>query len=811
MLVREGDLKTIGSKARGLNRCVLLGARVPDFVVVPTRFHAMEDRNTALVQLCGELADALDRLGGSVSVRSSSVNEDGPDRSSAGRYRTVLGVKDLPALEKALAAVWDSSDGPPMAVIIQRMVEPDIAGVLFTRNPVTGSNSTVIEFVRGRGDRLVSGKADPERLELQNGADPAPIHPFRELLFVSRRLEDGFGYPLDIEWAESGGVFHILQARPVTGLAPPERTTAPSYSRVHAEEFFSGPVTPLFHSIFKRLYADYYIGETLRTLGVRAPADIPQLVRHKNYLYASTWHAEYAIARTPRGPVRKRFLETLPPDLRNITSGKGRFGGSLDVLRLLGFLAARPGLWIWNLDRDFRERTVPEIIQRLDDTGDLGQMGCRELWAAYEKLVQTAALHIRTSKWGIVLYSIPMMDLMSRLLEKGGIGPGELPLLISGLDDNQTFAASLELRGLAEDILKDENAIEAVRADLRSYPEYRKALLKVPEGELLVAAFESILARHGHRRLSRDLISPSWKDEPMIPFGIVLALVAEHVMECSIDGPASSLSLREERGALTNDAPSHSPAAHPLSARRRELETRDAARDHVERTLPLGRKWLFRLLMRYLARYASFRELQRFYLDMILAKLRELALEISARMRQAGILGRSDDIFFLEMVDIDRFLLGEPTPGLREKALVARMAYEDRSGTPGRYMRAGVDFDEMEGLPDVMPSGRCIKGQSVSPGSHRGKARVILELDRESSIDRGDVIVTRCLDPGQTHFLMMAGALILEVGGMLSHGAILARELGVPTVARVRNATGLFKDGQIVSVNGSNGTISMES
>ncbi len=792
MLVREGDLKTIGSKARGLNRCVLLGARVPDFVVVPTRFHAMEDRNTPLVQLCGELADALDRLGGSVSVRSSSVNEDGPDRSSAGRYRTVLGVKDLPALEKALAAVWDSSDGPPMAVIIQRMVEPDIAGVLFTRNPVTGSNSTVIEFVRGRGDRLVSGRADPERLELQNGADPAPIHPFRELLFVSRRLEDGFGYPLDIEWARADGAFHILQARPITGLLPPGCTTAPSYSRVHAEEFFSGPVTPLFHSIFKRLYADYYIGETLRTLGVRAPADIPQLVRHKNYLYASTWHAEYAIARTPRGPVRKRFLETLPPDLCKIPCANGRFGGSLHMLHLAGFLAARPGLWIWNLDRDFRERTVPEIIQRLDDTGDLGQMGRRELWAAYEKLVQTAALHIRTSKWGIVLYSIPMMDLVSRLLEKGGIGPGELPRLISGLDDNQTFAASLELRGLAEDILKDEDAIEAVRADLRSYPEYRKALLKVPEGELLVAAFESILARHGHRRLSRDLISPSWKDEPMIPFGIVLALVAEHRAGCSIDCPAPS------------------PAAHPLSDKLREQKLRDAARDHVERTLPLGRKWLFRLLMRYLARYASFRELQRFYLDMILAKLRELALEISARMRQDGILGRSDDIFFLEMEDIDRFLLGEPTPGLQEKALVARMSYEDRSGTPGRYMRAGVDFDSLEYMESCTRFGQCIQGQSVSPGTHRGKARVIPELDRESSIDRGDVIVTRCLDPGQTHFLMMAGALILEVGGMLSHGAILARELGIPTVARVRNATGLFKDGQIVSVNGSNGTISVE-
>jgi pyruvate,water dikinase len=792
MLVREGDAKTVGSKARSLSRCVLLGARVPDFVVVPTGFHAMEDRSGALAHLRGGLAEALNEMGGCVSVRSSSVNEDRHDRSCAGRYRTVLGVKDPWGLEKALAAVWASSGGDPMAVIIQRMLQPDISGVLFTRNPVTGSNSAVIEFVRGLGETLVSGKRNPGTVEIPNDAEPPPDHPFRELALVARRLEDGFGYPLDIEWARADGMFHILQARPITGLRPPGSTAAPTYSRVHAEEFFSGPVTPLFHSIFKRLYADYYIGETLKTMGVGCPPGLPLLVRHRNYLYASTWHAEYALARMPRWPVRKRFEETLPPDLRKVPPGKGRLGGSLNLLRLLGFLAAHRGLWIWNLDRDFKERTIPEMIQRLDGTGDFGQMGCRELWAAYGELEEIAALHIRTSKWGIVLYSIPIMDLMSRFLENGGIEPGELPVLMAGLDDNRTFAASRELRGLAEDILKNEDAVRAVRSELRSYPEYRKALLKAPGGELLVAAFESILARHGHRRLSRDLISRSWKDEPMIPFGIVRALVAEGSAGGAICGAASSSSAR------------------PLSARRRELEKREAARNDVERRLPFGRRWLFRLLLRYLARYTSFRELQRFYLDMILAQLRELALEISARMLKSGQIGHIDDIFFLELEDLERFLAGAPAAGLPKKALLARMAYEDRSGAPGRYLRAGVDFDELESAGSCAPSDHCLRGQSVSPGVHCGKARIIPELDRGTAIDRGDVIVTRCLDPGQTHFLMMAGALILEVGGMLSHGAILARELGVPTVARITNATSIFKDGQLVRVNGSAGLISVE-
>ncbi len=752
----------------------------------------MEDRKAALAQLRGELAEALDGLGGCVSVRSSSVNEDRPDRSCAGRYRTVLGVRGLRALENALAAVWDSSGGHPMAVIIQRMLEPDMSGVLFTRNPITGSNSTVIESVRGLGESLVGGKQNPERLELPNDSEPGSTHPFRELFLVSRRLEAGFGYPLDIEWASVGGKFHILQARPITGMTPPGRSAGPSYSRVHAEEFFSGPVSPLFHSVFERLYAEYYIGETFRALGLDIPVERPQIVLHKNHLYASTGFAEYALASLRRGPSRGRLRESLPPDIREAPPGARRPKRGSQILRIAGFLASHPELWIWNLDRRFRDRTVPEITGRLDDIGDFWRMGLRELDSAYEELIKIAAAHIRVSKWGLVMYSISLVDIMTGFLERNGIPLSELPGLLTGLEDNRTLAASRELQGLARLVAQNGCALEIVRAGRASFPEYRKALVAVAGGELIVDTFESILTRHGHRSLSRDVMMPTWMDDPMIPFGIVRALVCD-------------------RSAIeAEDAPGARPGARKRRPESPGRVDRDTARGKVERRLPAGKRWLFRLLSRYLVRYASFRELQRFYLDLILARLRRLLLEISARMLDAGATGRTDDIFFLDMQDIKDFLHGGPARGLRGKALLARMAYEDRAGTPGRYLRAGVDFDAVSGCDEAPPSGHCLRGQSVSPGVHRGRARVLPKLDQNASLDRGDVIVTRCLDPGQTHFLMMAGALVLEVGGMLSHGAILAREMGVPTVARVTNATGIFKDGQLVRVNGTNGTVSVE-
>jgi phosphohistidine swiveling domain-containing protein len=840
MLLKEGDRKALGSKGFDLYRCVLLGANVPDFAVIPTEFHAMEDRTKAMSLLREELARTLTELGGVVAVRSSSVAEDTCGRSNAGRFRTVLGVDSLGSLEEAVTAVWGSSErrprqiggsskappigcrppltgearlgeedrrssGPalaggrssmehPMAVIIQRMLRPDIAGVLFTRNPVSGADSTVIEYVEGLGEALVSGKRDPARLELPNerkNHDARLNHRcsrhtesasrWEELLRTASALEEAFGYPLDIEWACCGGVFHILQARPITNLPAPEVASGPSYSRVHAEEFFSGPVTPLFHSVFQRLYSENYVGETLETLGISFQREQPLLVRHKNYLYTDTGMMELALSRMPSGLGDARKKEVLPPDIRNAKNRTGERGGRGSLLRLLGHLMISPRLWITRLDRHFRERVVPDIISRLEDADDLRGMGQKELMENYEELMDIAALHIRTSKWGLVLYSIPLSELVARFMDRNGIEREKLPALMMDLEDNRTLEATRELGSLADIMMKSPEASRVIRKAKPTYAGYRDELEKVPGGALMVEHFESILMRYGHRRLSRDLISPSWSDEPMIPFGIVRQLVLEGKAR---PGPAGG------------------------------AERRAAVQLEIERRLPWGKRMLFRKMSKYLARYTSFRELQRFYLDMILSKLRGLMLEISRRMLAQGSVKREDDIFFLEMRDIENFLLGknvgERDDNLERKALFNRLGYENLTGTPGRYMRQGVDFDAVDTSVEKEMSGSSIRGQSVSPGEYSGRVRVIPDLNAETEMEKGDVLITRCLDPGQTHFLMMAGALILEVGGMLSHGAILARELGIPTVAQVRNATTLFRDGQKVLVDGSRGTVAVE-
>jgi pyruvate,water dikinase len=367
---------------------------------------------------------------------------------------------------------------------------------------------------------------------------------------------------------------------------------------------------------------------------------------------------------------------------------------------------------------------------------------------------------------------------MGIFLENNGIEAECLPLLMTGLEDNKTLEATRELKNLADIIRQEPRIKEIIGMGLSDYSSFRAALMEVPRGDYMIEYFESILTRYGHRRLSRDLISPSWTDDPMIPFGIVRDLVCQGEQRPVVAGPG-----HEDR--------------------------RLAVQEDIESRLPVIKRRYFRTLSRYLARYTAFRELQRFYLDMILSRLRDLISEISTRMLDDDILKDTDDVHFLDMEDLLTYLKGRAQQGLQEKALFNRLTYENHEGSPGLFLRAGVDFNSVHEEEKVMITGQTINGQSISPGVYSGKVQVILDIDRDVKIGRGDIIVTRCLDPGQTHFLMMAGALILEVGGMLSHGAILARELGIPTVAQVSEATTLFKNGQSVVVNGTVGTVSI--
>ena len=172
-IVKKGNRELIGSKGLGLYKCQLLDVKVPEFYVIPTKYCMQFKGKKIGKPLANELKQVLKKLGGFVAVRSSSVVEDLETGSMAGQFKTVLNVDTYSGLLKAVRQVWASADGvaPNMAVIIQKQLKPDLAGVLFTRNPVNGKSETVIEYIPGLGDQLVSGKREPNRIVVKKGKD----------------------------------------------------------------------------------------------------------------------------------------------------------------------------------------------------------------------------------------------------------------------------------------------------------------------------------------------------------------------------------------------------------------------------------------------------------------------------------------------------------------------------------------------------------------------------------------------------------------------------------------------------------------
>ncbi len=762
----------IGTKAFHLQKLMLAGANVPPCSVVT--IHAFRNSSNGEVSepMLEELRDEYSIWDREMIARSSSIAEDTSQSSRAGIFATVPNVRTLPDLKTAIEKVWASSQGEDIAVILQEQLKPDIAGVLFTMNPVTGENEKVIEYVEGLGEALVSGMKNPMRA---SGYDSR----FKDLVDEGTRLESLFGYPLDIEWARTGDMLNILQARPITALPIPAKEAHPTYSMVLAEQFFSGPVTPSFFSLFKFLFEEYYAGETAREIGLDVMPEEPLLIRHKDHMYVNTFPTEYLLRKGSGLGNFQQQLKVLPQDIRKELEDSKRKNilGALALLSRAAFLLLRrPKLRRAKVDKEFIRITVPIILDGLATMKE-EPISKSEMERQYEALIELLIGHVRSSKWGLV-YCIMHSSLMQRFLEKNHIKDHEVKMLtlMSGLQNDKTSEGIMELQSLATKFMHNEQLGRIIKLEMNKYEMYREKLFKNSEGRKFTEAFESILSRYGHRRLARDLIEPSWRDDPMIPFNILRNII------------------------LYQDS-------HDLSMTKGDdIKEREQVSKEILDQIPLYKRVQFKSNSRYLIRYLEFRELQRFYLDMVLSRMRLLFLAIGETMESEGVLENRHDIFFLTIHEIQSYLK-EGKSDLRYIAAFRKMSFRESPDKPGLYLRNGVDFDMIEPLEKRLLGGKVIKGEPVSIGTFKGRVKVIENIDSNCRILPGTVLVTKGIDPGQSQVFTSAGGLILEVGGVLSHGAILAREFRIPTVAQVNGATKIFQDGQEVVVNGSKGEI----
>jgi len=851
------DLLMAGGKGVSLGAMVGAGLPVPEgFAVLTQAYRAFVDHNNlagpvrALVEdvpdddpirlaeaaqalkdqfIAGDLpapvgeaiARAYVELGGElVVVRSSATAEDLPGASFAGQHDSFLSIEGADNVCAAVRGCWASLWNPRavsyrkrvgldstdvgIAVVVQRMIDADRSGVLFTANPLDHRRDRMLLSASfGLGEAVVGGDvtpdtwvldasgkiiehhlADKQVLTLREGkgtvnrsmpeemrnAVSLHAHEIAALVKLGARAQQFFGSPQDLEWAIAAGQIYLVQSRPITSLFPlPKPLPRPEDGlrlylcfNVHAQQMLE-PITPMGLDYWRALTGGFAHAVTgrperdlpwLKVAAGRLFADITELLRKPG-----RW-PKLADAASDKDPITGRAL--LAFRAREGTRIIGRKGG-IGFWWRIGPLFVRLG---W---RGFMASLNPARarIRVMAETDAAIRQIAAEAEALSSMRERVEFIRDVLGRRGSIIWIIPVAVMNPGLMAEGALRKkvavwlGDETLFIPvqrALPHNITTEMGLMLWQLAQR-LKVEGA--APKPDHPGVAEF--------------------LQRFGHRALWE--IDPGiarWAEDPSYVLDVLRGYMDAPVEE---DQQARFLRQREEA----------EKAASNLIARVRAAKGGLRAR-------------LFAWQMRCYRELAGLREQPKFEGARMIAIARRIILNAGADLVAKGALDKVDDVMFLGFDDLLAYEDGSACD-LRAQAAAARAEYEQemtRRAVP-RWMTSdgeAIFSAQAEESKNVMI------GLPVSAGTHEGRVRVILHPQR-AAIAPGEVLVCRGTDPAWTPLFLQAGALVMETGGAVSHGSIVAREYGVPAVAGVPSATERLKDGAYVRVNGGTGEVTV--
>jgi pyruvate,water dikinase len=836
--VRPNQHADLGGKAQGLAELIRTGLPVPPgfcissqayrdhvarcgLAVGPGQAERLAELRQAILdqQLSPDLAHAVDaayrQLGaGAVAVRSSATVEDLPHHSAAGLHDTVLdvsGIADLlAAVKRCWASLWTeravayrarnglAAADVAMAVIVQRLVRADVAGVLFTAHPLTGNREQLtVEGSFGLGEAVVSGKVSPERLVLarqglgvlehttgdQGGSAPLPcLDPStaRRLAELGLRAEAALGGPQDIEWAVAGGAIALLQSRPITTQGPTDAwEDRQVWSNLNTGEVMPDVASPLTWSTIQFILQRVF-GQTLGQLGLDFDVnELAGLIAGRAYFNLTTFVGIFQLL--------PGFRHMDPQEIFGGAQGKllaeqvRRERNPNLHLHWGRLLRNVPGFLLWILSHSphrglqwvtaSRRRLLP--LQRLD----LRALSDEELRALFLFLLDNPRLHSETIGYalvGIMFFS----QLFSVCRHWLGDADGSVAnSLLAGMGNMDSAESGLALWRLAV----RARALPDVRRALESEADFattRKSLQAVPGGAAFLAGWDAFMEQHGHHtRGEVDVMNPRWSETP----DLVLDVLRSYL---------------------------HQEVGDPLAAhRQRGVERRQLAAACRARLRNPLKRLLFSWVLDQSQRGCRVRENLKSEAVRALALARALFRETGRRLSERGVLGSPEDIFFLRMEEIhavSRGRAGFDVPA----TIAARRAEYERNLTLSPPSVVVGRFDPAVHVAETVDtSARLLTGLAVSPGVATGPARVILRSDSREQVLPGEVLVAPFTDPGWTPHFLNAAAIVMDMGGLLSHGSIVAREYGIPAVVNARTATKIIQTGQLLQVDGGRGEV----
>ena len=831
----EAGLERVGGKSAGLVRLLSAGLDVPEAWVIPAPVSLDETlrRRCLSAELAAWWQEATQLFPSSRwAVRSSAVAEDLEGTSFAGVYETVLGVDSLQDIRSAVEHAWAAvqgaratsylaengiAGGTGIALVLQRMVDADVAGVMLTENPLRPfDDAIVIDAAWGLGEAVVSGRTDPDHLVLERSAGALVSQRIgekaleigyddglrertvpadraseacltdtdvKELWTLATLVGERIGERRDLEWAIEDGRLYVLQDRPITGLPP--RLPVQVWSRRFGDEYLAEYVSNLGHDLMIPWLVGPNIDEVAELQGRPDIVAIDKFLRHDGHMYLN---GDYALALS-RG-VPKAARETLanwfdPVFAKRIDAEP--YHPAL-LLRALRAPAKDPGRGkaadnLAALDRHcahLDEVLVPLLRQ------DYTQLDAAQWKRQLELVDELGRDHFRVIRWGMAHHAPLLQAALVKLMDRWGEPDAEslVQTLLSGLSGTMTAAINRQVWELAASVRRDPELLAALRS-LTSYDVVREATAS----SAFWPEFDAFLVAHGHRSSSREIAADRWVECPDVVLGLI-------------------------RAQVRVDVPGYSPMEFERQAEGRRESLEAELRSRIGRG-PFGRlrRRLFDNVLRRMQAFTVYRENQRYHLDYLLCHLHLLVLEQGRRLVEAGILEDRADAFlldgerFLELAEADQAARTDVAEVVRAEVEAAR-AHRDKHSArvPAAYLFDGVPTEGLVDAPSEVADGVLV-GLGASAGTATGPVRVVRSLADLAGVEAGDVLVASNIDPGWTSVFPLLAGLVTETGGILSHGAILAREYGVPTVTCVDSALVRLEPGAVVRVDGVAGTV----
>jgi pyruvate,water dikinase len=839
------DVYSAGGKGANLGEMIHAGLPVPDGVVVLTRAYnefvkenelqkkidqitedinaddmaGLQNASKAIFELfehssipdkiVSEITSMLTQFeGNSVAVRSSATAEDLPGTSFAGQYNTYLnvGVDDVClAVKCCWASVWNAravsyrlNQGIPLdipfAVVVQECINGEKSGITFTANPVNGRrDQVVINASWGLGESIVSGAVSPDQwvvnkksgksvettiskkkvmttqkdkgtelIKTPKNLQEKPVLTQKDITILNElaiKTEAYFKSPQDIEWVYKKK-FYIVQTRPITSLFPLPKPLPDSEKglRVYLSLNIAGqgmtePLTPMGVEAFRLLYYGFSViawgsrarkyPDWVKTAAGRVYLDLTDLLGTKI-------GDNFVTSIAGKDPLTEKVLNQFLERNKDLVNKKGRLKIPLRLILLVPRLMGMSLSALVN-PRKARKKMISAAEKELN------------------YLEQTAST-LHGVKERLKFIEEGAVDVMNMMVEQSTVF-------------SMGFAALERAEALLGSWLGDTYDLEPVRQSLPYNPttEMSMALLKISEKfkeqniEPTIDDCEVVnfLEKFGHRAvLEIDMGLPRWREEPEYVIDI---------LNLYMKGDPLQKIEKFENGAVKADT-----AIQDIA----DLVTQKKSRVHA---------WIIRHLLTCFREMGGLRERPKFDLVRSFSIFRSVLYDVGKELVSQNKLENVNDIFFVTFADI------ESGKNLREIAAGNKDEYKkelNRKVCPRLMTSTGESM--YAGYEEVTDKG--LQGVPVSPGVYEGRVRII-HHPKGAQLNPGEILVTRSTDPAWTPLFINAGALIMESGGPISHGSIVAREYGIPAVANVPEATVHLKTGQHIRVNGVSGEI----